>query len=90
MLANETVPSGTRRTGEQGTARVLDVLVQAVVLPESALQRDELLVGITLKRNKEESGVELASTLVHTVRKRVAAAQYSLAPVLTGEAYVGV
>src|SRR5918994_1966789 len=65
-------------------------LVQAVVLAEAALERDELLARSPLEADKEQAGVELACLGVHAVGEGVASAQYLFARVCAGEAYVGV
>lgn len=63
-----------RRASEKGAGGVADVFVQAVVGGEAPLEGDELFVRVALKRDKKQSGVELAAFGVKAVRKRVAAA----------------
>ncbi len=78
------------RAGENGAAGMFYVLCEAVVLAEAALERNELLVGISLERYEEQAGVELTCLGVHAVGEGVAAAQYTLVRVFAGEADVGV
>ena len=60
--------------GRRPRAGVGEVLVEEVVHPEAALERDELLSRVALKADEKQAGVELPP-VVHAVGKREAAAQ---------------
>src|SRR4051812_45285800 len=80
------------RDREQGAAGVPDVLVEAVVGAELALERDELLAGVLLEGDEEQSGVEQAGVRIDAVGVGVAAAQDHLPTVRLRrcQPYVGV
>src|SRR4051812_37145821 len=49
---------GAGQDGPDAAARVLDVLRQAVLQAEAALDGDELLVGVLLEGDEEQAGVQ--------------------------------
>jgi hypothetical protein len=71
----------TRRAGEEGASRVLDVLVERVGRSELLLERDELARALH-EDDEEEAAKESASLGIDAVRERVAAPENPQAAVL--------
>src|ERR1700735_184090 len=71
-------PPYARRNGEQGTRAMLDVLAQRVSGAQLPLDRRELVVGVSLKADEEQAGVQLARDGVDPVGEGVAAAEDAL------------